>query len=121
MRPFNSSIMHSRFRRPGSRAIWPTSVPDSTGELARDATWRRCSPRSPHQRDRLQFEHVGKIDLRETLLLMQPKQYDPLRARGAASLGTMINIVAEQARTFNNLRNQTAFQIERHFRFHAHG
>src|SRR5882724_11398558 len=40
-----------------------------------------------HQRDRLQFQHVGQIDLRQSLLLPQSKQYNPLRARGATALG----------------------------------
>ena len=68
----------------------------------------------PHQRDRLQFEHVGQIDLRQPLLLPQPEQHDPLRARGAAPLGAMIDVVAQQPRAFDKLRNQLAFQIERH-------
>ena len=49
-------------------------------------------------------------------LLPQPKQHDPLRARGAAALGAMIDIVAQQARAFDKLRNELAFQIERHRR-----
>ena len=29
----------------------------------------------PHERDRLQLEHVGEIDLRQPLLLAQAKEY----------------------------------------------
>ena len=70
----------------------------------------------PHQRDRLQFEHVGEIDLGQALLLAQAKQHDPLRARGAAALGAVIDVVAQQPRTLHELRNQLAFQVERHRR-----
>src|SRR5471030_73682 len=36
-----------------------------------------------NQRDRLQLEHVGEVDLRQSFLLPQSEQYDPLRAGGA--------------------------------------
>src|SRR6267143_5086138 len=65
-----------------------------------------------HQRDRLQFKHVGQIDLRQSLLLPQSKQHNPLRARGATALGTVVDVVAQQTRAFDQLRNQPAFQIE---------
>ena len=69
----------------------------------------------PHQRDRLQFEHVGQIDLRQALpARRKPEQHDPLRARRTAALGAMIDVVAQQPRAFDKLRNQLAFQIERH-------
>ena len=58
--------------------------------------------------------HVGEVDLRQALLLAQAEQHDPLRARGAAALGAVIDEVAQQPRTFYELRNQLAFQIERH-------
>lgn len=67
-----------------------------------------------HQRDRLQFQHIGQIDLGQSFLLPQSKQYDPLRARGAAALGAAVDVIAQQARAFDELRNQLAFQIERH-------
>jgi len=67
-----------------------------------------------HQRDRLQFKHIRQIDLRQSFLLPQSEQYDPLRARGAAALGAVIDIIAQQARAFDELRNQLAFQVERH-------
>ena len=67
-----------------------------------------------HQRDRLQFKHFGQIDLRQTLLLPQPEQHDPLRTRGAAPLGALVDVVAQQARAFDQLDNELAFQIERH-------
>ena len=67
-----------------------------------------------HQRDRLQFEHIGQIDLRQSFLLPQSEQYDPLRAGGAAALGAMVDVVAQQARAFDELGNELAFQIERH-------
>jgi hypothetical protein len=35
----------------------------------------------------------------------QPKRYDPLRARGASPLGTVVNIIARKARAFDELRN----------------
>ena len=63
-----------------------------------------------HQRDRLQLQHIGKIDLRQSFLLPQSEQYDPLRARGAAALGAVVDVVAQQARAFDELRNQLAFQ-----------
>jgi len=84
--------------------IWPTleqAVLDQTIEQA-------------HQRDRLQLELVGQIDLRQPLLRTQPEQHDPLRARRAARLGTMIDVVAQQTRAFDELRNQLTLQIERH-------
>jgi hypothetical protein len=62
-----------------------------------------------HQRDRLQFKHIRQINLGQSLLLAQSKQDNPLRARGAAGLGTVVDIVAQQARTFHELRNQLAF------------
>src|SRR4051812_20270652 len=43
----------------------------------------------PHERDRLQFEYFSEIDLRQSLLRAQSKQYHPLRARGATLLGTL--------------------------------
>ena len=64
-----------------------------------------------HQRDRLQFKHVGQIDLRQSFLLPQSEQYDPLRARGAAALGTVVDEVAQQARAFDKLCHQLAFAI----------
>ena len=67
-----------------------------------------------HQRDRLQFEHVGQIDLGQPLLLAQPEQDNPLRTRRATPLGAVIDIVAQKARTFDKLRDQLLFQIERH-------
>src|SRR5258708_18881647 len=67
-----------------------------------------------HQRDRLQFKHVGQIDLRQSLLLPQSKQYDPLRARGASALGAVIDVVAQEPGALYELRNQLAFRIERH-------
>src|SRR5689334_7587158 len=68
----------------------------------------------PHQRDRLQLEHIGEIDLRQALLLAQPKQHDPLRARGAAALGTVRDEVSQQPRTLDDLRNELALQVQRH-------
>ena len=65
----------------------------------------------PHQRDRLQFKHIRQIDLRQPFLFPQPEQHDPLRARGAAALGAMIDVVAQQPRAFDKLRNQLAFQV----------
>ena len=47
-------------------------------------------------------------------LLPQSKQYNPLRARGAAALGAVVDVIAQQARAFDELRNQLALQIERH-------
>ena len=38
-----------------------------------------------HQRDRLQFEDLGQIDLGQAFLLPQTKQHNPLRAGGATS------------------------------------
>jgi len=67
-----------------------------------------------HQRDRLEFEHFGQIDLRQSFLLPQSEQYDPLRARGAAALGAVVDVIAQQARAFDELGNELAFQIERH-------
>ena len=66
------------------------------------------------QRDRLQFQHVGQIDLRQSFLLPQSEQYDPLRAGGAAALGAVVDVVAQQARTFHQLRDELTFQVERH-------
>ena len=66
-----------------------------------------------HQRDRLQFKHVGQIDLRQPLVLPQPEQYDPLRSRRASALGAVVDVIAQQARAFDELRDQLAFQIER--------
>src|SRR5450432_4186177 len=69
----------------------------------------------PHQRDRLQLQNVSEVDLRQSLLLPQSKQYNPLGARGAAALGTVVDVIAQQARTFDKLRDQLAFKIERHW------
>ena len=68
----------------------------------------------PYQRNRLQFEHVGEIDLRQPLLLPEPKQHDPLRAGCAAFFGAVVDVVAQQPRTLDKLRNHTSFQVERH-------
>src|SRR5262249_376196 len=70
----------------------------------------------PHQRDRLQLQYVGEVDLRQTLLLAQAKQHDPLRARVAACLGAVVDKVAQQPRSLYELCNQLAFQIDRHAR-----
>jgi DNA polymerase-1 len=67
-----------------------------------------------YQRDRLQLEHLGQIDLGQALLLPQTEQHNPLRAGGAPALGAVIDIVAQQARAFDKLRNELAFQVERH-------
>jgi hypothetical protein len=69
-----------------------------------------------HQRDRLQFKYLSEIDLRQSFLLPQSEQYNPLRARGAAALGAVVDVIAQQARAFDELRNQLASQIERHER-----
>jgi hypothetical protein len=58
-----------------------------------------------YQRDRLQFEHVGEIDLGQALLVAQSKQDNPLCARCAAALGAVIDIVAQKPRTFDELSN----------------
>jgi hypothetical protein len=77
---------------------------------------------TPSMRDRLQFEHVGRIDLRQSilailallaLLLPQRKQHDPLRAHGAAFPGTVVITVAQRRELFDGLRNKQAFQFER--------
>src|SRR5579859_1839319 len=68
----------------------------------------------PHQRDRLQLEHLGKIDLREAFFLAQPKQHDPLRARRAAALGAIVDEVAQEPRALHELRDKLAFQVQRH-------
>src|ERR1700704_4549181 len=65
--------------------------------------------KQPHQRDRLQFENFGKIDLRQAFLLAKPKQHDPLRPRRASRFGAVIDIVAQEARTLDKLRDQLAF------------
>ncbi|GCC42935.1 hypothetical protein chiPu_0027211, partial [Chiloscyllium punctatum] len=70
--------------------------------------------KQPHQRDRLQFEDVGEIDLGKPLLLAQPEQNDPLGTRGPSRLGAMIDIVAQQPRALDELRDELAFEIERH-------
>jgi DNA-binding MarR family transcriptional regulator len=49
-----------------------------------------------HQRDRLQFKYIGEIDLRQSFLLPQSEQYDPLRARGAAALGAVVDVIELQ-------------------------
>src|SRR6202165_2259979 len=67
-----------------------------------------------HQRDRLQFKDIGQIDLRQSLLLPPSEQYDPLRARGAAALGAVVDVISQQARTLDELGNQLPFEIERH-------
>ena len=69
-----------------------------------------------HKRDRLQFKYIREIDLRQSFLLPQSEQYDPLRARGAAALGAVVDVIAQQARAIDELRNQLALQIERHER-----
>ena len=61
-----------------------------------------------HERYRLQLEHVSEIDLRQPLLLTQAEEYDPLRARGAAALGAVIDEIAQQPRTLDELRDQLA-------------
>jgi hypothetical protein len=70
----------------------------------------------PHQRDRLQLEHVGEIDLRQAFLLTQAKQHDPLRARGAAAFGAVVDEVSQQSRTLHELRDELALQVQRHVR-----
>src|SRR5689334_18038228 len=70
-----------------------------------------------HKRNRLQLQHIGKIDLRKPLLLPKAKQHDPLRARRAAPLGAVVDVIAQQPRTLDELGDQPAFQIERHFRY----
>jgi hypothetical protein len=59
----------------------------------------------PHQRDRLQLEHVCEIDLGQALLLAQPKKHDPLRARSASLLGSVIDIIAQEPGALVELRN----------------
>jgi hypothetical protein len=61
----------------------------------------------------LQLEPIGQIDLRQPFLLPQWKLHNPLRACGATRLGTVFDIVARQARAFDELRNKLALQIER--------
>ncbi|CCE06680.1 hypothetical protein BRAS3843_1780051 [Bradyrhizobium sp. STM 3843] len=73
----------------------------------------------PHQRDRLQFQHFREIDLRKSLLRAQPKQHNPLRACGAARFGTMINIVAQDARAFDKLGDQLPPEVQRHVQGHV--
>ena len=73
------------------------------------------------QRDRLQLKDVRQVDLRQSFLLPQSEQYDPLRAGGAAALGAVIDVVAQQARTFDQLRDQLTFQVERHIRVSPSG
>ncbi len=58
-----------------------------------------------NQRDRLQLEHIGQVHLGKPLLLAQPEQDNPLRTRRATALGAVIDIVAQKARTFDELRN----------------
>src|SRR6185437_10690847 len=62
--------------------------------------------KQPHQRDRLQFKNIGEVDLRKALLLPQPKEYDPLRACRSPPFGAVIDEVTQQARAFDELRNQ---------------
>ena len=57
------------------------------------------------QRQLVHFEHVGEIDLGQPFVLAQPKQHDPLRARGTAGFGTVIDIVAQQSRALDKLCN----------------
>ena len=66
----------------------------------------------PHQRDRLQLEHVGEIDLGQALVLPQSKQHDPLGAGGPSLLGAVIDIIAQQPRTLYELCNELPFQVE---------
>ncbi len=66
----------------------------------------------PHKRDRLQFEHVGEIDLRQPLLIAQAKQHDPLRTGGAAALRAVVDEIAQEPRTLHELRDQLALQIK---------
>ena len=69
-----------------------------------------------HQRDRLEFKHLGQIDLGQSFLLPQSEQHDPLGARGAAALGAMVDVVAQQTRGLDKLCNNLTFKVERHGR-----
>src|ERR1700761_1673766 len=66
----------------------------------------------PHQRDRLQLQHVGEVDLGQALILTQPKQYDPLRASRPALLGAVVDVVAQQSRTLYELCNELPLKVE---------
>jgi hypothetical protein len=58
------------------------------------------------------LSHFRQINLGQPFLLPQSEQDNPLRTRGAALPGAMVDVVAQKARALDELRNQLSFQVE---------